>query len=415
MGQQRLIKAPHDLGARRCELLQPRPAVGAQVVAAPFSPSDPWVVWAALAAAGALGLWSEKTKVGKALSGALVATLLGLLMSNVGLIPCDAPQYAIVNKMLLPLAIPMLLFAADLRRVFFDTGRLLSVFLLGSVATVVATLVAFKLMPLASLGPDSWKIASALCARHIGGAVNYVGVVETLGVSPASQAAGLAADNLICALYFTTLYWLARRIPPDEPAAAAGPGEGCAGEAEEGGGGGIGVLEGGTAIAVSAFLCMLGTAAAKAVGYSGLAIPIITLLAVLLATAIPAALRPIVSSGEGLAALIMQVFFATVGANGNIGSVIQQAPSLFIFSLLQAGVHLAVILAVGKAVRVPLRDLLIASNANVGGPTTAAGMAAAKKWRRSVVPALLVGTFGYAIATFVSIALGFQVLQPMAG
>lgn len=40
--------------------------------------------------------------------------------------------------------------------------------------------------------PDSWKIASALCARHIGGAVNYVGVVETLGVSPASQVQRLA-------------------------------------------------------------------------------------------------------------------------------------------------------------------------------------------------------------------------------
>ena len=46
---------------------------------------------------------------------ALVATLLGLLISNIGLIPCDAPQYAVVNKMLLPLAIPMLLFSADLR------------------------------------------------------------------------------------------------------------------------------------------------------------------------------------------------------------------------------------------------------------------------------------------------------------
>lgn len=29
------------------------------------------------------------------------------------------------------------------------------------------------------------------------------------------QAAGLAADNLICALYFSTLYWLARNTPPD--------------------------------------------------------------------------------------------------------------------------------------------------------------------------------------------------------
>lgn len=54
-----------------------------------------------------------------------------------------------------------------------------------------------------------------MAARHIGGAVNYVGVAETLGISASAQAAGLAADNLICALYFTTLYSLARGIPPD--------------------------------------------------------------------------------------------------------------------------------------------------------------------------------------------------------
>ena len=45
------------------------------------------------------------------------------------------------------------------------------------------------------------------------------------------------------------------------------------------------------------------------------------------------------------------------------------------------------------------------------GPTTAAGMAAAKGWRTSLVPSLLVGTFGYAIATFLACGLGVTVLQ----
>lgn len=45
----------------------------------------------------------------------LVATLLGLLMSNLGLIPSTAPQYDVVNKYLLPLAVPLLLFTADIR------------------------------------------------------------------------------------------------------------------------------------------------------------------------------------------------------------------------------------------------------------------------------------------------------------
>lgn len=59
------------------------------------------------------------------------------------------------------------------------------------------------------------QVAAALAARHIGGAVNYVGVAETLGVSASAQAAGLAADNLLCAGYFATLFSLARQIPAD--------------------------------------------------------------------------------------------------------------------------------------------------------------------------------------------------------
>ncbi len=84
------------------------------------------------------------------------------------------------------------------RRIFKETGKLLIAFSIGSVATVVGTLVAFKLIPLQALGAaDSWKIASALAARHIGGAINFVAVSEALQVSPSAQMAGLAADNLL--------------------------------------------------------------------------------------------------------------------------------------------------------------------------------------------------------------------------
>jgi Protein of unknown function (DUF819) len=103
-----------------------------------------------------------------------------------------------------------------------DAGRLLPIFLAGSAATVLSTLVAITILPLSSLGENGWKIAAALCARHIGGAVNYVAVTAATGAQDTAVSAGLAADNLICALYFSTLYALAHGIPPDISAVAVG-------------------------------------------------------------------------------------------------------------------------------------------------------------------------------------------------
>lgn len=60
-------------------------------------------------------------------------------------------------------------------------------------------------------------------ARHIGGAVNYVGVAETLSITPSAQAAGLAADSLICAFYFAGIFKLASSIGPDTAPSASDP------------------------------------------------------------------------------------------------------------------------------------------------------------------------------------------------
>ena len=77
----------------------------------------------------------------------------------------------------------MLLFDSDLKRVLADTGTLLISFVVGAVATVVGTIVAFPLLPLKSLGTDvGWRVACALAARHIGGAINFVAVAETLNI-----------------------------------------------------------------------------------------------------------------------------------------------------------------------------------------------------------------------------------------
>ena len=94
-------------------------------------------------------------------------------------------------------------------------------------------------------------------------------------------------------------------------------------------------------------------------------------------------------------------------ASANVAVVFRYGPRLFAFAGLILLVHLAVILLSGWLLRLDLAEIVIASNANMGGPTTAAAMAAARRWEALVLPAVLCGTLGYAAATFLGVALGF--------
>lgn len=102
-----------------------------------------------------------------------------------------------------------------------------------------------------------------------------------------------------------------------------------------------------------------------------------------------------------------------VGASGCIWSVINTAPSIFAFACVQVSVHLAVILGVGRVLDYDNRMVLLASNANIGGPTTACAMDIAKGWNSLVVPGILAGIFGIAIANFLAIGFGMLVLKSM--
>nr|CAB3471274.1 unnamed protein product [Digitaria exilis] len=356
-------------------------------MAAPLVPaSDHWGNWTFLLSPAALGTWSEKrAPMGKVLAGALVSVLLGLAASTTGVVAADAPAYRVVLDYLLPLAIPLVLFRADLRRVLRPSGAMLLVFLLGSVATMVGTVVALFLVPMRSLGSDGWKIAVAMMSRHIGGGLSYVAVCQHLGVSPSALAAGLAAGNTICALYLAGLFAFAANIPAEE---SQSPGE----EGSEPSASNDNVIPATqTAMAVAAAfaICRAGMLAKsmleQQLGIPGPGISLLCTTATLvlaLATFFPSQIRKLAPPDDALAVIVMQasspVLFAVVGANGSMGNAINTAPCIFAFAFVQIAVHLLVTLGLGKMLRFDGKLLLVASAANVGGLTMACGMATAK-------------------------------------
>lgn len=102
----------------------------------------------------------------------------------------------------------------------------------------------------------------------------------------------------------------------------------------------------------------------------------------------------------------MHVFFAVIGASANVAAVLRVGPILFVFAGVILAVHLVVILHAGRLLRLDLAEVVIASNANMGGPTTAAAMAVVRRWHELVIPAILCGTLGYAVATFTGVTIG---------
>ncbi|MCW5602801.1 DUF819 family protein [Nitrosomonas sp.] len=365
---------------------------------------------AALFAIASLAILAEKTRIGAQLTGAVITILGAIVAANLKVIPHASTSYDFVFEYFVPVLIPLFLFKADLRRMFFETTRMSMAFLLACTGTVVGAIVAVFLLDLSSLGTGAAidatqreaAIAGLFTATYIGGSVNYaaLGEITQLREDASFFSAATATDNLFSALYLALLAmlpawrWLARRYLAHDHAAAS---DDYAPEHI--------TLP---TLTLSLTLALLIVAIADMLT-SWLANPnwryvMITLLAIVPATLFPRQMARL-HGGFELGILLSFVFFATIAAGANILAMIQIAPLLILLVIILLCVHALITFGLGLLFRFSLPELIIASNAAVLGATTAPALAAAKGWRELITPGILVGVFGYALGTVAGTAV----------
>jgi uncharacterized membrane protein len=366
-----------------------------------------WALWAILFIAAAFGLWAEKTKWGSKISAVVITIFATFILSNLSIIPTEAPTYDIVWAYLVPIAIPLLLFKADLRRIIKEAGPTLLAFVFGAIGTILGTIIAFNTI---SLGIEGWKLAGIFCSTYIGGSMNFVASAEAMHINSGELlTAGVAADNLVMTLYFIVLFALPSvklliKLYPTHHEDNKEKINSQIDDVDEDDK--INMLDMSKALAIAIAVCALGFALEAFISVKGTGILIITAIIVLIATIFPKQIGTI-KGADKIGTMLMQVFFAAIGASANVLVVLKVGPVLFFFAALILLIHLTFILLAGKLFKLDLAEIVIASNANMGGPTTAAAMAVARKWKALVIPAILCGTLGYAIATFIGVGLGF--------
>lgn len=102
---------------------------------------------------------------------------------------------------------------------------------------------------------------------------------------------------------------------------------------------------------------------------------------------------------------MIYIFFVVIGIPASIPLIVQNAPLLLVLVFIVAITNVAVSLLAGKLVKADLEEIILASNANIGRPTTAAAFAIAKGWKNLIGPILVVGTVGYIIGNYIGTTL----------
>lgn len=366
---------------------------------------DPGLILLVMTAAIAFAYILEgQFKWAKRIGAVMIIIALGIILSNTNIVAGESPIYETIFKHFIPISISLLLLRLNIKDVLRDIGdwRLLLYFTLGVVGTVAGALVTFALFG-EMIGEESWKLSGQLTASYIGGGENAIAVGTALNVSKDLFTAAFAADNIVTAIWMLVCLsapvglskFFTSKMPEEEIFKAKEQSEPFT--AHE--------------LLPSIFYSL--TTAGIVVVVSNLItkyIPVIPSIIWITTISLIIAQTPVRSKFKVsylAGSLMFNYFFFTMGAISSVNEVSRLGPKVFVFVATVVIVHAIIILTGGRLLRADLPKLMTASQACIGGPSTACALAEANGWPHLVAPGILMGVIGYALANYFGFAISW--------
>ena len=399
------------------------------------------MLFAVLTVIAAFSLWLEQRYLWAAkVSGCILCLVMAMALANLRVIPTDAEAYDFVWGYIVPLAIPFLLFKADLRKIWRGSCRIFGIFVLGSFGTVTGGVLAFSLFKKVFGYGNTKSLMAMFVGTYVGGSVNLAAMADATNADKNLISASIVADNLLMVLYFFLLValpgieWVRRHFrhplveaqerfarTDERPVKPVGlkKKEKTSGAEDYWKSRPVSIIDLSSSIAAA---CMIVAVSRMLAGFfdssilgDGFGLSLlrgllgsqylmITTITTVLATLFPGFFGNLAGAQE-IGTFLIHIFFAVIGAPASIMLIIREAPLLFLFAAVIILMNMLFSLGFGKLLAYSIEEITVASNANIGGPTTAAAFAIAKGWHSLIVPALLAGTLGYVIGNYYGIFL----------
>ena len=387
---------------------------------------DPLAVFVTLAVVVLVSIQLEKrVALFRSLGAALTGILLGMLLSNTGILPGESPAYNFLMGDGVYFGIALILMGVNLRSVLQAGPGMLVAFGIGAVGTMVGAMVGgFFLADL--VGPETWKLAGQFAGTYTGGGANFAAVGRAFETSPHLFAAATAADVIITATWMAICLAVPvllgrRRAQSASGGTVAPPPQSVPGAADDG----PATLEEGLNSTVKpltlrdlAALVTIAVGAVWGAGALGRIFPSIPEVLWLTTLVLALAQVPAVKGLPGGALLgnyLILLFLASNGARSVVATLVAIGPSVFYFALVTVAIHGLFIFGVGRLARVDLPTLAVASQANVGGAASAIALAGARGYTDRLVPGVAVGLLGYALGNYVGLAVGLLMRGILGG